>query len=126
MNSSLVSARFQHGTPIPFWDDGIGPAWIMRDSIGIVGIVIAQTWEDAYSCCVDELMPDGEMPPEEFESDHDESCWMEANEWRGSGTPVNPRLKSCIAAKDLNGEALEPLTIDLLRVMKIKLKFSNQ
>jgi len=126
MSSSLVSVKTEFGNDVPCWDDGIGPAWIMRDSMGIVGVIIAQTWETAYECAIDELLPDGEIPPLDFADDHEAACWEEANSWRGSGTPSNPALKLPVAAHDLNGETLEPLTVELVRKLGLKLKFSNQ
>lgn len=43
---------------IPVYDDGFGPLWIHRDSMGISGIVRAQTFENAYSICEDEFFPE--------------------------------------------------------------------
>ncbi len=39
----LVSATSRFGHPIPVYDDGWGPLWIHRDSMGISGIVRART-----------------------------------------------------------------------------------
>lgn len=56
---NLVSARFlRSGAEIPVYDDGFGPLYIHRDSMGISGIVRARTWEDAYSICEDEFFPE--------------------------------------------------------------------
>ena len=41
--------------PIATHDDGFGPLWISRNSIGINGIVRAKTFEDAYGICEDEF-----------------------------------------------------------------------
>lgn len=46
------------GCEIRTYDDGFGPIWIHRNSIGISGIVRAQTWEDAYGICEDEFFPE--------------------------------------------------------------------
>lgn len=54
---TLVSAASRFGNPIPIYDDGFGPLFIHRDSMGISGIVRAQTWEDAYEICEDEFFP---------------------------------------------------------------------
>lgn len=112
------------GLDIATWDDGIGPLWIMRDSMGVVGIIRAQTWEDAFSCAVDELLPDGEMPPEQFEDAHEEACWEEANSWRG-GTPCNPRLELPVASHDLNGEVLDALTPAFMRELGISIELKR-
>jgi hypothetical protein len=51
---------------INVYDDGRGPLWISRNSIGISGIVRAQTWEDAYSICEDEFFPEASETIEEI------------------------------------------------------------
>jgi len=53
---SLDGATYGRGNySIQTYDDGYGPLWISRNSIGINGIVRARTWEDAYSICEDEF-----------------------------------------------------------------------
>lgn len=56
----LVSVTNEFGRSIPVYDDGYGPLWIHRDSMGITGVVRARTWEDAYSICEDEFFPAGD------------------------------------------------------------------
>ena len=51
---------------IQTYDDGYGPLWISRDSMGINGIVRAQTWEDAYSICEDEFFSEADETIEEI------------------------------------------------------------
>ncbi len=51
---------------IPIYDDGYGPLWLSRNSIGINGIVRAKTWEDAYSICQDEFFPEATETIEEL------------------------------------------------------------
>lgn len=63
---SLVSAQFHHGTPIQTYDDGFGPLYILRNSMGVVGIIRAQTWEDAYSIAEDEMFPDCDLTMDEI------------------------------------------------------------
>lgn len=58
---SLVRAYYTSSeVEIPTYDDGFGPLWIMRDSMGIMGIVRAQTWEEAYSIAEDEFFPEAD------------------------------------------------------------------
>jgi len=66
----LVSARSRFGHAIPVYDDGFGPLWIHRDSLGISGIVRAQTWEDAYGICEDEFFPEESMTIEEIAKEY--------------------------------------------------------
>ncbi len=69
-------AKYASGSEIPTYDDGYGPLWISRCSIGIMGIVRARTWEDAYSICEDEFFPEADETIEEiikeygFKRDH--------------------------------------------------------
>ena len=67
---SLVSATGRFGHPIPVYDDGYGPLFIHRDSMGISGIVRAQTWADAYSICEDEFFPAATETEEEFAAEY--------------------------------------------------------
>jgi hypothetical protein len=66
-NQSLVSAKYKGSdTEIQTYDDGFGPLWISRNSIGINGIVRARTWEDAYSICEDEFFPEADETVDEL------------------------------------------------------------
>lgn len=65
---SLVSAKTQYGSDIKIYDDGFGPLFIHRDSMGISGIVRAQTWGGAYSICEDEFFPEANETVEEIET----------------------------------------------------------
>ncbi len=68
---SLVSACYKNSQyGIQTYDDGFGPLWISRNSIGINGIVRAQTWEDAYSICEDEFFPEADESIEEIEKEY--------------------------------------------------------
>jgi hypothetical protein len=63
----LIGARYvSSGYEIPTYDDGFGPLWISRNSIGINGIVRAQTWEDAYGICEDEFFPEADETVDEM------------------------------------------------------------
>lgn len=65
-NQILLSAKGRFGHSIPVYDDGFGPLWIHRDSMGTSGIVRAETWEDAYSICEDEFFPECDLTIEEI------------------------------------------------------------
>lgn len=104
------------------WDDGFGPLWVYRDAGGLIGVVRATTWEDAYSCVVDEIMDDGtwEDAIEDLtQAQIDNGEMNDGYQFRGSGTPSNPILTSAIACEDLNGSILEPLTDTLAGELKI-------
>lgn len=67
---SLVSANSRYGVTIPVYDDGFGPLFIHRDSMGVSGIVRAKTWEDAYSICEDEFFPECDDTFEELRKEY--------------------------------------------------------
>jgi hypothetical protein len=67
---TLKSAASEFGGSIPVYDDGFGPLFIHRDSLGISGIVRAQTWEDAYSICEDEFFPEASETVEELQKEY--------------------------------------------------------
>lgn len=67
---SLVSAQFNHGTPIQTYDDGFGPLFILRDSMGVQGIIRAQSWEDAYGIAGDEMFPAADESWEEMQREY--------------------------------------------------------
>ena len=130
---TLEGAKFTHGTPIPVYDDGYGPLWIHRNSMGISGIVRAQTWEDAYSICEDEFFtPADDDAREEMErienmedgpdKEHAQACFDESYGFRPNGNRRMPDgTLSSIYAKDLNGESLDRLTPAFLEAAGIVL-----
>jgi hypothetical protein len=62
----LAAAKTKHGSSIQVYDDGFGNIYISRDSMGIVGIVRARTWEDAYGICQDEFFPEADETMDEI------------------------------------------------------------
>ncbi len=62
----LVRVVNQFGRELPIYDDGFGPLWVHRDSMGISGIVRARTWEDAYGICEDEFFSSCDLTREEL------------------------------------------------------------
>ena len=132
-SQTLISAKTRFGNPIPIYDDGFGPLFIHRDSMGISGIVRAQTWEDAYSICEDEFFPSGdadaseemakiEAMPEGEERNHAQACWEESYGYRGNSRKEKDGTQSSIYAKDLNGDRLDSLTPELLAELEISLE----
>lgn len=129
-NQRLVSVTNRFGRQLPIYDDGFGPLWIHRDSMGITGIVRAQTWEDAYSICEDEFFPSAD--DEAFEKDwdamtpHEQACWEEAYGYRsnGRGGPT-PEKDRGIYAKDLNGDYLDRLTDELAAELELTLEIED-
>jgi len=97
------------GHELPTWDEGSGPVWVYMESLGPVGVVRAETWEEAWECVVDEIMGDADVDdPDTWQSGRPdiprelaEGCY-----WRGCGVPSNPHRTSPIAAEDLNGSFL--------------------
>ena len=52
----LLGARTRFDNPIKTYDDGFGPLWVYRESLGVVGVVRAQNWESADSIVGDEIL----------------------------------------------------------------------
>ena len=133
---SIITVNSRFGYPVAFWDDGSGPLWIHRDSMGITGIIRAQTWEDAYSAAEDELFPAGdedaaeamreiEATPEGEERDHLQACFDEVYGYRGSARQMPDGTLSSIYSKDLNGDSLDPLTDELAEQLEITLEIDD-
>jgi len=121
---TLLSARSRFGYPIAIWDEGFGPLWVYRESLGVMGVVRASTWEEAYECVVDEIMLDADPEdPSTYARDYDEDAeegeLAEGVHYRSSGVPSNPNRTSYLAAEDLNGSALDLLTPELLSALEI-------
>lgn len=130
---SLVSAKSRFGHSIPVYDDGFGSLYIHRDSMGISGIVRAQSWEDAYSICEDEFFPAAdadaaeeyakiEAEQNEAEKRHLQACWDEAYGYRSNSRRMPDGSVSSIYAKDMNGDRLDSLAPALLAELEITLQ----
>jgi hypothetical protein len=127
-DQSLLSATAR-GYSVLTYDDGFGPLWVMRDSMGISGIVRAQTWYDAYEICEDEIFPSpshGEGP-EEWEKEYgpdwfENAIWQENFGIRPNGARSQEEENSSFYQKDLNGELLFQLTEQTLNEYGIVLE----
>jgi len=127
----LTGATSRFGHSIPVYDDGFGPLFIHRDSMGISGIVRAQTWEDAYSICEDEFFPAATETHEEWLAEYGENyiedaCWQESYGFRGNTRKELYGTFSSIYAKDLNGDRLDILTPALLEQLEITLQIESE
>lgn len=134
----LVKVVNQYGRELPVYDDGFGPLWIHRDSMGISGIVRAHTWEDAYGICEDEFFPAGDedaakdyaeieaLPEGSEEQKHLEACWEEAYGYRGNSREESDGTLSSIYAKDLNGDSLEFLSEALCKDLGLTVELGSE
>jgi hypothetical protein len=181
----LVGAKTAGGYDIRTYDDGFGPLWVHRNSLGVDGIVRAQTWEDAYSICEDEIFPEADETMDElvkeygFRVEHkkvvrakesipeaerpsqlgehekfaepsdytdngrlpegaflrwvtietpDENAWIEnpgfceSYGFRNNGANDRDKLNHGIYAKDLNGDSLDRLTVEMVADWGIRLE----
>jgi len=66
----FISAQSRFGHSIPIYDDGFGLLYIFRNSMGVVGIVRAMSWEDAYAICEDEFQSEADMTIEEIRKEY--------------------------------------------------------
>jgi hypothetical protein len=124
---TLIAAFSRFDSPIPVYDDGFGELFIHRDSMGISGIVRAQSWHDAYGICEDEFFPAAddeameemeriEAMEDGEEKNHEQACFDEAFGFRPNGG---------IYSKDLNGDRLDLLTPELLEELEIRLEIES-
>lgn len=115
-------------SPVRFWDDGFGPLWLYRDASGLEAVIRAQSWEDAWTYAVDEILdgtdwegvadaigellaPDADLP--------------EGFTFRGCGEPSSPWASGHIACHDLNGESLDELTPQLAESLGIRIAWES-
>lgn len=119
-NETLIGASI-HGYDIPIYDDGYGKLFISRDSMGINGIVRAQTWEDAYEICEDEFFPNATETHEQMVQEYGDN-YTENDIWQENyGFRPNFNGTSGIYQKDLNGDYLDELTPELTTELDITL-----
>ena len=124
MDLSLASAATCFGNPIRVYDDGIGPLWVLRETLGVSGIVRAQTWEEAFECCQDAIMNDADPNDPDsyarsFDPKADEGDLAEGVYYRPNGEPTINGLSSPLCYEDLNGCLLDRLTGDLATALEI-------
>lgn len=127
---SLKGATSRFGRPIPTYDDGYGPLWIHKNSMGIPGIVRAMTWEDAYGICENEFFPAADTSEEELvkefgENYYDNGCFQEQYGYRGNARKETDGSMSVLYEKDLNGDSLDSLTHSLLAELEITLDIGD-
>ena len=127
---SLVGALSRFGNPIPVYDDYIGQLYVYRDSMGVEGIVRAMSWEDAYGICQDEFIMEATETVEELEKEYGEDwieheCFQESYGFRPNGPNQSDKLQHGIYAKDVNGEALDVLTNEMLAQWEISLVWQD-
>lgn len=169
---TLKGAKTRYGNPISTYDDGYGPLWIHRDSMGISGIVRAREFHDAYSICEDEFFPEARETVEELAAEYatiymsareiwnrmnpdrpfytlpeheryminatpgmtvpftehwsEHPCFQEAYGFRPNGANRKDVHQHGIYAKDLNGDALDPLTPELIEELGITLDIGHE
>ena len=107
--------NFAH--PLKFWDESSsGRLWLCVNENGPLGIVHANSYEDAHSCYVDELALDAdENDPENFPKENKETGEWTFNENvtpRGNGAPEDESLTSHLAYLS-DHDMLLPLSADV-------------
>lgn len=133
---SLDSATFASGVSIPVYDDGRGPLWIVRDSMGVDAIIRADTWEEAWGIWEDEFAPEAdEATYEEMAKECDyngpidllyqSATWQENYGTRPNGANKKDKHGHGIYQRDLNGIFLEELSPELMGILGITLTLSE-
>jgi hypothetical protein len=132
-----LTAATMHGTvPVSIYDDGYGPLWIHRDSMGVSGIVRAQRCHEAYEICEDEFFPAAdEEAGEEYEcieamedgeeKNHAQACFDEAYGNRSNSRRMPDGTTSSTYARDLNGDQLDRLTAELAEALSLTLEIDD-
>lgn len=88
---TLVAAKTNTGHTLPIWDDGFGPLWVAYNEFGPVGVVRANTWEDAYEAAIDEIFHDADVDEDDFSPDGEPPEGVSS---RGSCFPSNDHIKT--------------------------------
>ncbi len=112
------------GHTLRTWDEGFGPLWVYRESLGAVGVVRARTWEEANECVTDEIMHDADFNDPDNRPDKDGNL-PDGVHFRSSGVPANEGLSSPLAAEDLNGSSLDRLTPELAAELEIEVELDD-
>lgn len=129
-DSELVGAEYRSGVEIPVYDDGFGSLYVLRNSMGVQGVVRAGSWETAYEICQDEFFPEATETVEELVEEYGENwiedpCFDEAFGFRPNGPNSKDTLNHGIYARDLNGEYLDELTDSLLSELGLVIRFKR-
>jgi len=112
------------GHKLRVWDEGFGPLWVYRETLGPVGVVRAHTWEEAFASVQDEIM--GDADPDDPDNRPDaEGNLPEGVVYRSNGIPAQEGLNSPLAAEDLNGSSLNRLTPELAAELEIEVELDD-
>ena len=125
-NQCLKGATSDNHT-LATYDDGSGHLYITRNSMGLTGIIRADSWEDAYSIDDDEFQPTADPDDcklSEDASEDEQNAWQEAYGFRPSG-PNHTEGDRGIFARDLNGDHLDALTQEHMDQYGIKLEVTT-
>lgn len=120
----IPAVTTEFGSPVRWWDDGFGPLWIYRDSLGVLGVVRAQTWHDAWECVEDEIMNgctyEAAMSALGEEGEQDPALLGEYGfHFRSNGEPSSPWASGELAEEDQNGSILDKLTPELAEHLRL-------
>ena len=126
-NQKLVSVT-KDGYSVPMYDDSYGQLYVLRDSMSLLGVIRATTWETAYEIAEDKFFPEADESIEDLQRDYgpggrDQNLWkgiplqwhenplfVESYGFRPNGPNKKDKRNHGIYAKDLNGDYLEALT----------------
>lgn len=109
------------GHEVPFYDEhpfADGNLFVFTNTFGPAGVVRAKTWVDAYEVCEDEFQPEADESIADLVAEYGED-WKDSDEFqeaygfRPSGPNDRDEHKHGIYARDLNGESLDLLTLDI-------------
>lgn len=123
-NKHIIKVTNEYGHNVDYYDDGFGPCWVFYDSLGVTGVIRAQTFEEAHEIAEDEMYPEADEATWEdlakecgyegtregnLEGLVDDAVFQENYGFRPNGANVRDKHGHGIYQKDLNGNDLMPL-----------------
>ena len=128
--SAKVQIINEFDKPLSAYDDGTGPLWLIYDSLGVTGVIRADTYEDAYGIAEDEFFPEAdeatwEAIAEEFDCTNiedlgDDPIFQENYGFRPNGANLRDVHGHGIYKKDVNVEGLVKLTQAVMEVFRLR------
>ena len=126
-NSMIIKwIENEHGTEIPIYNSNENNVYILRNTMGILGICTARDIQQALEITEDEFYQEAEETLERIieeygENYFDNPLFQEKYGFRPSGANIKDKIGHGIYQKDLNGESLELLTIETIEKLDLRI-----
>ena len=144
-SESLKSVKTKWDDSVKIYDDGMGPLWVYQETFGVVGVVRAMSFEDAFECVCDEILTP--IPLADVAEAHewdgcdsdsscegkmkdDGHCTKHEDSYRNLGESYyympNAHTSSGIVETDLNGWYLQELTEELAKTLELTIELTEE